>query len=223
MVPPSEVKITIPEHGISRSVDLHANFGVDAKSCADNPVGQTHYIAFEVLINGEQVSRGGIRVHGPNVLHQNWIDIVDKDGSLFQLVTGDTLVLRTSVTSKPEVDWQAAPFALPKVGFGRLQLRGQVEAPIEIASEGHPNILFVLMDTLRADRTSLGGNPVLTTPNLDRLAAGGTSYSQARATSSWTWPSTASVLTGRLPAGHGVQDMGSSYLNGEVDTLAEIM
>jgi arylsulfatase A-like enzyme len=223
MTPPSEVQITIPTSSSSRALQLHANFGIDSKSCETNPKGQEHLIGFEVLLNGDRVLRDSIRLRGPYIQQVNWIEIVDENGAPFVLSAGDDLTLRTHVVSTPPMDWLATEDDLPKVGFGRLQLREYVEAPIELASAGLPNILLVVMDTLRADRTSLGGNSALTTPFLDGLATEGTSYGQARATSSWTWPSTASLLTGRLPAGHGVQESGSSYMHGEIDTLAEIM
>ena len=42
-----------------------------------------------------------------------------------------------------------------------------------------PNIVFVLADDMRWDAMSCGGNPLLKTPNLDRLAAGGTRFNNA--------------------------------------------
>jgi len=66
-------------------------------------------------------------------------------------------------------------------------------------------VLLVSVDSLRVDRLPLwnpdGTSP---TPNLDRLAAGGTVYRNAWATSAWTAPSMVSVMTGLYPPSHGI-------------------
>lgn len=64
---------------------------------------------------------------------------------------------------------------------------------------GAPNVLFVVMDTVRADATSLNGQTRGrdTTPNLRALASTGARFDHAISTSSWTLPSHASMFTGR--------------------------
>ncbi len=42
-----------------------------------------------------------------------------------------------------------------------------------------PNIIFLLADDMRADTIAALGNPNIQTPNLDRLVAGGTSFTRA--------------------------------------------
>src|SRR4030095_10046309 len=66
------------------------------------------------------------------------------------------------------------------------------------------NILFVIVDTLRADHLRLYGYGKGSTPNLDSFAGDAIRFDQAFANASWTRPSFASFLTGRLPASHGV-------------------
>jgi arylsulfatase A-like enzyme len=60
-----------------------------------------------------------------------------------------------------------------------------------------PDLLLVVVDTLRADRLSTYGNPRRTSPGLDALAATGVVFDDNTAQSSWTLPSMASMLTGR--------------------------
>jgi len=60
-----------------------------------------------------------------------------------------------------------------------------------------PNILLIVVDTLRADRLSAYGYPKPTTPNIDALAARGVRFEAASAPSCWTLPSFASILTGK--------------------------
>jgi arylsulfatase A-like enzyme len=66
-----------------------------------------------------------------------------------------------------------------------------------------PNILFIVLDTVRADALSCYGNPKLTTPNLDEVADHGVLFKNAFSSSSWTLPAHASMFTGVYPSEHG--------------------
>lgn len=72
------------------------------------------------------------------------------------------------------------------------------------ASSGAPNVLLVVIDTLRADHVSSYGYSRPTTPNLDRLAKEGTLFENAIAPSSWSLPSHVSFVTGRYLHDHKV-------------------
>lgn len=69
-----------------------------------------------------------------------------------------------------------------------------------------PDIIFVSIDTLRADHLSSYGHSRETSPFLDRLAAEGVRFSQARSASPWTLPAHTTMLTGQLPSTHRVVD-----------------
>jgi arylsulfatase A-like enzyme len=71
--------------------------------------------------------------------------------------------------------------------------------------EGPPvqSVVLIVVDTLRADHIGGYGYSRATTPRLDEWMSRARRYDRAMATSSWTLPSVASMLTGRLPAGHG--------------------
>jgi arylsulfatase A-like enzyme len=73
-----------------------------------------------------------------------------------------------------------------------------------LAQRGDLNVLFVLIDTLRADRLSSYGYARETSPTLDRLAARGVRFARHLAQSSWTKCSMASLWTGLNPARTGV-------------------
>jgi len=62
--------------------------------------------------------------------------------------------------------------------------------------EQMPNILLVLIDTIRADHLSCNGYSRNTTPVLDSLAASGFNCSSAQSQSSWTLPAMTTILTG---------------------------
>ncbi len=66
-----------------------------------------------------------------------------------------------------------------------------------------PNIVFITLDTVRADHLSAYGYRRATTPNLERFARTGVLFKNAIAPTSWTLASHASMFTGLLPQQHG--------------------
>lgn len=68
-----------------------------------------------------------------------------------------------------------------------------------------PNFVFFLTDDQRYDAMSVAGNRVLSTPNLDRLAAGGVRFRNAFVTTSLCAPSRATIMTGQWAHTHGVR------------------
>jgi choline-sulfatase len=67
-----------------------------------------------------------------------------------------------------------------------------------------PNIIFILIDTLRADRTGLYGYSRDITPAIDTVAAKAVTFDRVIAQSSWTQPSVASLFCSRYPGVHKV-------------------
>ena len=77
-----------------------------------------------------------------------------------------------------------------------------------------PNILLIILDTVRADHMSIYGYRLPTTPNLEAFAERATTFTHAYSNSTFSLPSHASILTGLLPHQHGaharvVRDEGS--------------
>lgn len=89
------------------------------------------------------------------------------------------------------------------------------------AQPGAPNVLLIVLDTVRAASLSLHGHYRPTTPNLERLARKGIVFTEARATSPWTAPTHASLLTGRWP--HELSVAPGVPLDGTFPTLAEVL
>jgi arylsulfatase A-like enzyme len=83
-----------------------------------------------------------------------------------------------------------------------------------------PDILFIVLDTQRADRLSCYGYPLKTSPNLDALAADATLFRRAIAPAQWTIPSHASMFTGLYPSEHQTLQSYSVLPDG-IPTLAE--
>jgi len=65
-----------------------------------------------------------------------------------------------------------------------------------------PNILFLLLDSLRGDKC-YGERKSAITPNIDKLINNGVYFSQAIGSSDYTGPAIQSIFTGRFPFGCG--------------------
>jgi arylsulfatase A-like enzyme len=85
-----------------------------------------------------------------------------------------------------------------------------------------PNIVLLVMDTVRADRFTWGGSPRVVAPRLESLAREGTVYTAAFSPAPWTVPAHASLFTGRYPSAHRT-DCGSLRLPDAETTLAEVL
>ena len=83
-----------------------------------------------------------------------------------------------------------------------------------------PNVLFVVLDAVRADHLSCYGYQQETTPNIDRLSREGALFLDAFSAAPWTLPSHASMFTGLYPSQHQA-DWGHVYLDHRFPTLAE--
>ncbi len=62
-----------------------------------------------------------------------------------------------------------------------------------------PNVMLIVLDTVRAQSLSLYGYDRSTSPELERWARAGLLFERAFATAPWTLPSHATMFTGRLP------------------------
>ncbi len=115
------------------------------------------------------------------------------------------------------------PLALVLAGCTRDR-----EAPQQL----RPDVIFLTIDTTRADHLSVYGYERRTSPVLEKLAKQGLLFERAWSTSSWTLPSHASMFTGLHPTTHGAhftpegEEMFHnrvSRLGEHVRTLAEIL
>ena len=221
MPPSAEVKIKVPSAG--GPFVLRGAAGIDLKSgktlTKDSaPIS----ILFELEVDGERrfesqqrlKPRAGIK--GASDDPMVWERLGGSEG--IQLLGGETLTLRTDLLTSSSL-----PPGELLCGFGGLLLEVATERAHLRATPETPNIVFVVMDTLRADRTNLDGYERDTTPNLARIAEDAIVYQNAISTASWTWPATASFLTGLPPEAHGVLLHRSSWLAHSLETLAEAL
>lgn len=207
MPPPAEVTFQLPkgEEPISLDVALGAHRTAYERS---HPTATVRY---EVELNGQSLLSEDRGIGGQiDRKEQAW------SRSKLDVTQGGELVLRTSIVEGDSDDMPAIP-----VGFGLMEITRTKQIVRQEADPTKPNVLLIVIDTLRADGLHCYGCEEEVSPTIDALAARGELYEQAQAPSSWTWPSTASLMTGLRPEEHAFTDPDSCYLDGDFDTLAE--
>jgi len=104
---------------------------------------------------------------------------------------------------------------------------GAVSRPV-ITKDDHnsdkpPNVLILLVDTLRDDHVGAWGYERNTTPFIDEIARTGAIFRKTVSTSSWTEPATFSLLTGMLPGQADVDLYGRVKIADKAEFLSEIL
>jgi len=119
----------------------------------------------------------------------------------------------------------AAAIAL---GGNRLLAAGPGELPPATSQASGPDVVLIVMDTVRADHLPIYGYSRDTTPFLRRLAERATVYTRAVAASNMTLTSHASLFTGQYPRRHGAHFLLPEAPKGRpvpesTDTMAELL
>src|SRR5215831_10203127 len=71
-----------------------------------------------------------------------------------------------------------------------------------------PNFLLFITDQQRADHIGCYGNPVVQTPNINRLAENGARFDRFYVATPICMPNRATLMTGRMPSLHGARQNG---------------
>ncbi|HXU46334.1 MAG TPA: sulfatase [Thermoanaerobaculia bacterium] len=145
---------------------------------------------------------------------------LEENGESWRLL--DLAVLATDA-------WRTRRLEVP-AGEGKRHLTFRSSGPTPIAwaelyrqgesATERPNLIFVIIDTLRSDHLSAYGYARKTSPELDRFARGALLFRNAFSAATWTLPSTASLMTGLYPDQHGVLQL-PDVLPPTAVTLAE--
>jgi arylsulfatase A-like enzyme len=191
---PSELRFVVPAPD---GAILRVGYGVDR---GKKPPAQAAGIRFVATVDGEPAID---RVVNPFTARrdQRWFDeriVVPKN---------DKPVTITLTTAR-EGDGPVA--GTP--GWSRVQLVRETHLERQAPGDGRPNMLVLLVDTLRADHLGAWGADPSPSPVLDRLGAGGLVFDQAISQAPWTLPSVATLFTGLYPRWHGV--VGRSWRHG---------
>jgi arylsulfatase A-like enzyme len=104
------------------------------------------------------------------------------------------------------------------IGLSALALLALMLTSCE--SSPPPNVLWIVWDTVRADRLGVYGHDRDTTPNLDRWAADARVFEDCLSTAGYTLPSHASMFTGLLPSEHCTNN-DHGRLDDDYTTIAE--
>ena len=121
-----------------------------------------------------------------------------------------TLVYRLTVTSAVAstrlvvISW-FAPFAIvaaSALGGPSHSAEGAIARPTAARPDAPP-VIWITIDTLRADHMSVYGYPVRTTPRLEEFARTATLYTACGSQAPSTWQSVPSLLSGLTPYRHG--------------------
>lgn len=86
----------------------------------------------------------------------------------------------------------------------------------------HPNLLFIAVDTLRADHLGGYGYGPPTSPMIDRFLEEAVVFEDMQSSASWTLPSFATMMTSLYPSTHGCWNF-KSRLDDSHTTLAETL
>jgi arylsulfatase A-like enzyme len=86
-------------------------------------------------------------------------------------------------------------------GLGVLAIHPRIPGGPE--DGGRPNFLFILTDDQRFDTMGCAGNPIIKTPNVDRLAREGVRFERSYVTTPICAASRASIFTGTFERTHG--------------------
>ena len=83
-----------------------------------------------------------------------------------------------------------------------------------------PDIILLILDTVRQSEAPGGADPVPGLPALERVVRESVSFAHAFAPAPWTVPSHVSLLTGLAPWEHGLHARGRTRLGADVPTIA---
>ena len=85
-----------------------------------------------------------------------------------------------------------------------------------------PSYVLFITDQHRADWLGCNGHPVLKTPHIDSIAAGGVTFDRFFVATPVCMPNRSSLMTGRLPSVHGARANGTPLSRNAV-TFVDLM
>jgi arylsulfatase A-like enzyme len=116
----------------------------------------------------------------------------------------------------------AAGIAAPRVYLRATTPAPPPRAALPPAPKEAPDVVLVVIDTVRARSVSAQGYERPTTPELERMAVEGAIFLDATSPSTWSLPSHASLFTGVYPSSHGAHGE-HQYLDDRYPTLAQVL
>jgi arylsulfatase A-like enzyme len=178
-----------------------------------DPVREQGDVRFAVRVDGVEVYSEVLMGNPPTPSLRRLASLDAPDGGTTDAPAKVELIARW-------VDEDHAPDQPADAVWVRPMVERVEAVPRQDRDDG-PNVLLVVVDTLRADHLDLYGYERQTAPSLTARAAQGVVFERAMAPSSWTVPSMASLFTGQYAYTHGLYDEYHWMLDPDVPTLAE--
>jgi arylsulfatase A-like enzyme len=152
--------------------------------------------------------------------------------AILLLPAGVAVQLGGAAARRPDGFWRVVRRSAPWLVGLVVVLAGAVNGRVALAERralaalgparaGLPNIVVIILDTVRAASMSLYGHERPTTPELERLVRDGAVFDRAVVPSSWSNPSHASMFTGQYA--HNVSADWGTDLDDTHPTLAEVL
>ena len=111
-----------------------------------------------------------------------------------------------------------------KTGVGAVGSMALGAAPLAAqAGPRRPNLIFMTTDGHRPDALSLNGNPILQTPNFDRIGREGVQFRNSFCTNALCLPSRATVLTGLYGHNTGCVDNMDRAIPADVPMFTDLL
>lgn len=201
--PPSEFRyeVTIPDNGF-----LQFGVGVAASSPGKN-------VSFEIYVNSNKIFSRYLTEIKEN---KRWFD----EKINLSKYRGKRVNLRFKTLHRTQAhDSTSSVMA----GWSKIRLSEVAPVSRNLSSTDQPNVILIVLDTQRADHLTCYGYNRDTSPTLKKFAEEGILFENAISQSSWTWPATATILTGLYPYTHGVINNNKSFLVNDIVTLAELL
>jgi len=101
---------------------------------------------------------------------------------------------------------------------------GELERTEDLENRG-PNVVLLIIDTLRGDHVHCYGYPRSITPTLDSLASEGTMWAYCQGQAAWTLPAIATIFSGLPERAHlaGMRDGRLYGLDPQLEVLPELL
>ncbi|RME24389.1 MAG: hypothetical protein D6798_11350 [Deltaproteobacteria bacterium] len=118
--------------------------------------------------------------------------------------------------------------AIPVIALAVPEVRDAMQPEIaprqgaKAAPPGAPDVLFIVMDTVRAQSMSAYGYERDTSPNFDRIAREGLFFADANSAATWSLPAHAALFTGTFPSWNNANSE-TRFLDDKLPTIAETL
>ncbi|MBC8451228.1 MAG: sulfatase-like hydrolase/transferase, partial [Planctomycetes bacterium] len=202
----SDERLELPLGGVSAGDELDLSLGIVPQLVDPLKAPLGAVLSFSIgLVDaaGSEHPLGSLTLEATSATQERWHALRLPLPTASQVPAGWRAPLRLVVRATSPLERNEAPLGL--VAEPRL-VPAALKSSAPRRAERRPNIIVISIDTLRADRMSLFGNPRPTTPAIDALARRSLVFERAWSNGAYTLPSHMSLFTGQVPSLHGVQD-----------------